>query len=121
MQEADRPHRRSQTNTTQCGSDNSLLHSLVRVLSTIKLVRHTLRNDTAYEIVSHGEAGFLTLPGDVTMLAQYLRQIDQERERLLEMSLAAYRRMSTHPTWDQSFERVRDFLQSLVRNSWDTH
>lgn len=71
----------------------------------------------AHEIVSHGEAGFLTLPGDVTMLARYLRQIDQERERLLEMSLAAYRRMSTHPTWDQSFERVRDFLQTLVRNS----
>jgi glycosyltransferase involved in cell wall biosynthesis len=70
----------------------------------------------AHEIISHGEVGFLTLPGDVNMLARYLRQIDQERERLLEMSLAAYQRIRRHPTWDQSFARVRDFLQSLVEN-----
>jgi glycosyltransferase involved in cell wall biosynthesis len=68
----------------------------------------------AHEIVSHGEVGFLTPPGDADMLARYLRQIDQERERLLEMSLAAYKRISTHPTWDESFGRIRDFLQSLV-------
>ena len=68
----------------------------------------------AHEIISHGEAGFLTPPGDANRLAGYLRQIDQERGRLLEMSLAAYNRVSTHPTWDQSFERIRDFLQSLV-------
>jgi glycosyltransferase involved in cell wall biosynthesis len=68
----------------------------------------------AREIVSHGEVGFLTPPGDADMLAQYLRQINQERGRLLEMSLAAYKRISTHPTWDQSFGRIRDFLQSLI-------
>jgi glycosyltransferase involved in cell wall biosynthesis len=69
----------------------------------------------AHEIINHGEVGFLTLPGDVNMLARYLRQIEQERERLLEMSLAAYKRIRTHPTWDQSFARVRDFLRSLIR------
>ena len=68
----------------------------------------------AHEIISHGEAGFLTPPGDANRLAGYLRQINQERGRLVEMSLAAYKRVSTHPTWDQSFERIRDFLQSLV-------
>ena len=68
----------------------------------------------AHEIISHGEAGFLTPPGDAGTLAGYLRQINQERGRLLEMSLAAYKRVRTHPTWEQSFERVRDFLQSLV-------
>jgi glycosyltransferase involved in cell wall biosynthesis len=68
----------------------------------------------AHEIVSHGEVGFLTPPGDAGMLAQYLRQINQERGQLLDMSLAAYKRISAHPTWDQSFGRVRDFLQSLV-------
>lgn len=68
----------------------------------------------AHEIVSHGEVGFLTPPGDAGMLAQYLRQINQERGQLLEMSLTAYKRVSTHPTWDQSFGRIRDFLQSLV-------
>lgn len=70
----------------------------------------------AHEIISHGEVGFLTSPGDVNMLAQYLRQINQDRDQLLRMSLAAYKRISSHPTWDQSFARVRDFLQSLVRD-----
>jgi glycosyltransferase involved in cell wall biosynthesis len=70
----------------------------------------------AHEIISHGEVGFLTPPGDANMLARYLRQIDQDRDRLLKMSLAAYQRISMHPTWDQSFGRIRDFLQSLVRN-----
>src|SRR5207248_2498950 len=55
----------------------------------------------AHEIIRHGEVGFLTLPEDVNMLAGYLRQIDQQRERLLEMSLAAYQRIRMHPTWDQ--------------------
>lgn len=68
----------------------------------------------AHEIVSHGEVGFLTPPGDADALAGYLRQIERERGRLLEMSLAAYKRASAHPTWDQSFGRVRDFLRSLV-------
>ena len=70
----------------------------------------------AHEIISHGEVGFLTPPGDANMLAQYLRQINQDRERLIEMSLAAYERISTHPTWDQSFGRIRNFLQSLIRD-----
>jgi len=69
----------------------------------------------AHEVVSHREAGFLTPPGDANMLALYLRQIDQDRERLVEMGLAAYKRVNAHPTWDQSFGRIRDFLESLVR------
>ena len=68
----------------------------------------------AHEIVSHGEVGFLTPPGDANMLARYLRQINQERGQLLEMSLAAYKRISRHPTWDESFGRIRDFLRSLL-------
>jgi glycosyltransferase involved in cell wall biosynthesis len=69
----------------------------------------------AHEIVSHGEVGFLIPPGDADMLALHLRQIEQDRERLFEMGLAAYKRVNMHPTWDQSFGRIRDFLQSLVR------
>jgi glycosyltransferase involved in cell wall biosynthesis len=68
----------------------------------------------AHEIVSHGEVGFLISPGDADMLAQYLCQINQDRERLLRMSLAAYKHISTHPTWDESFSRIRDFLQTLA-------
>ena len=34
-----------------------------------------------------------------------------DRDRLRAMSLAARRRFDTHPTWEQSMERVREFLQ----------
>lgn len=70
----------------------------------------------AHEIVSHGEVGFLTSPGDANMLAQYLYEINQDREQLLRMSLAAYERISMHPTWDESFSRIREFLQTLAEH-----
>ncbi|HKQ03799.1 MAG TPA: glycosyltransferase family 4 protein [Blastocatellia bacterium] len=75
----------------------------------------------AHEIVRHGEVGFLTPPGDAETLAGYLRRIQQQPEQLLEMSLAAYHRSRAHPTWQQSFLPVRDYLQSLAGNrgrSW---
>lgn len=70
----------------------------------------------AHEIVSHGEVGFLTSPGDADMLAQYLCQINEDRGRLLQMSLAAYKRIGAHPTWDESFSRIREFLQTLAEH-----
>ena len=74
----------------------------------------------AHEIISHGEAGFLITPGDARALARYLLEINQDRERLLEMSRAAYERVNMHPTWDESFGRARDFLQSLANNRMKT-
>jgi glycosyltransferase involved in cell wall biosynthesis len=68
----------------------------------------------AHEIVRHGEVGFLTKPGDEEMLAGYLRELDQDRGRLVEMSLAAHQRVAAHPTWDESFAVARDFLQSCL-------
>jgi glycosyltransferase involved in cell wall biosynthesis len=68
----------------------------------------------AKEIITHGENGFLVDPGDAEALAQCLRSLMQDRQRLLEMSLAAYRRAATHATWNESAARVRDFLQGLL-------
>jgi glycosyltransferase involved in cell wall biosynthesis len=68
----------------------------------------------AHEIVRHGEVGFLTEPGDAEMLAGYLHDLDEDRGRLVEMSLAAYQRIALHPTWDESFAAVRDFLQDRL-------
>jgi glycosyltransferase involved in cell wall biosynthesis len=70
----------------------------------------------AHEIVAHGVTGFLTPPDEPNSLAQHLRHLDQNRDQLFEMSLAAYQSIHKHPTWDQSMARVRDFLQSLDRN-----
>jgi glycosyltransferase involved in cell wall biosynthesis len=68
----------------------------------------------AHELITHGTEGFLLTPGDADGLAHYLREIAEDRERLLQMSLAAHRRISAHPTWDESCGRIRGFLQSLV-------
>ncbi|MGQ0591820.1 MAG: glycosyltransferase family 4 protein [Gammaproteobacteria bacterium] len=68
----------------------------------------------AREIVGHGREGFLVAPGDVDALTRHLRLLVADRELLLRMGLAARRRAARHPTWDQSFERARIFLRSLV-------
>ena len=68
----------------------------------------------AKEIITHGENGFLVDPGDAAALAQCLKTVMTDRQRLLEMSLAAQRSAATHPTWNESAARVRGFLQSLL-------
>jgi glycosyltransferase involved in cell wall biosynthesis len=68
----------------------------------------------ARELITHGEEGFLLSPGDVDALARYLQEMNQDRERLLRMSLAALRRIDAHPTWAESFGRIRGFLHSLI-------
>jgi glycosyltransferase involved in cell wall biosynthesis len=68
----------------------------------------------AHEIVDDGREGFFVAPGDVDALSGHLRLLVADREQLLRMGLAAWRRAERHPTWDQSFTRVRDLLCSLV-------
>lgn len=73
----------------------------------------------ARELITDGHEGFLLSPGDVNALALYLRRLSRDREQLLRMSLAARSRLDAHPTWSESFGRVREFLQSMV-NAGDT-
>jgi len=61
----------------------------------------------AHEIVGHGREGFLVAPGDADALTRHLRLLIADRELLLRMGLAARRRATSHPRWDQSFERAR--------------
>jgi glycosyltransferase involved in cell wall biosynthesis len=68
----------------------------------------------AHEIVEHGREGFLVAPGDAEALTRHLRLFCADRELLLRMGLAARRRAARHPTWDQSFERARSFLRSVI-------
>ncbi len=68
----------------------------------------------AHEIITHGQNGFLVDPGDATALAECLKTLMTDRQRLLEMSLAAQRRAAAHPTWNESTAQVRGFLQRLL-------
>jgi len=68
----------------------------------------------AGEIITHGRDGFLITTGDSIALAQHIHELHLNRAHLLQMSLAAYRRYTTHPTWAESTECIRKFLQTLV-------
>jgi glycosyltransferase involved in cell wall biosynthesis len=68
----------------------------------------------ARELICDGQEGYLISPGDTSTLAHCLREVAQDRERLLQMSLAAYRRINAHPTWAESLGRIRVFIQTLA-------
>jgi glycosyltransferase involved in cell wall biosynthesis len=69
----------------------------------------------AHELITHTEHGFLVAPGDAATLSQHLHTLQQDRQCLRRMSLAAYQRAQLHPTWAESAGRVRELLQSLAR------
>jgi glycosyltransferase involved in cell wall biosynthesis len=75
-------------------------------------------NGAARELITHGENGFLIEPGDSEHLAEYLKMLAVNRDRLAEMSLTARQRYNQCPTWDQSAAAAREFLQKM-RNRRD--
>jgi glycosyltransferase involved in cell wall biosynthesis len=68
----------------------------------------------AHEVVDEGREGLFVAPGDVDTLSGHVQALVADRELLLRMGLAARRRATRHPTWEQSFGRARDLLCSLV-------
>jgi glycosyltransferase involved in cell wall biosynthesis len=70
----------------------------------------------AGEIITHGRDGFLVPSGDATSLARHIRTLIEDRERLVQMSLAAHQRGLDHPTWAESAECIRRFLKAWVNS-----
>jgi glycosyltransferase involved in cell wall biosynthesis len=68
----------------------------------------------AREIISHGENGFLLPPDDPRTLAHHIRILNEDRTCLLQMSIAARQHYESHPTWRESTERIRQFLQRFA-------
>jgi glycosyltransferase involved in cell wall biosynthesis len=66
-------------------------------------------------LIRDGSNGFLIAPGDAGRMAERIRALVRDRQLLLRMSLEAFQTASSFPTWDQSTERMRDFLVSMVR------
>lgn len=66
------------------------------------------------EWITHGVNGYLIEPGDIQALASALDELNANREKLAEMSLAARRRYLQHPTWEQSMGQVTNWLEDLV-------
>lgn len=64
----------------------------------------------AKEIVTHAEDGYLVNGHDPAFLASVLSKLALDRGFLEQLGLQARRRAMQHPTWEQSMERVREYL-----------
>jgi glycosyltransferase involved in cell wall biosynthesis len=65
----------------------------------------------AREVITPGQDGFLVAPERAEEIAACLAGLAADRQRLVELGLAARRRYLAHPTWEGTAARIRDFLQ----------
>ncbi|MEW6529439.1 MAG: glycosyltransferase family 4 protein [Thermodesulfobacteriota bacterium] len=68
----------------------------------------------AHETITHGRNGFLVAPGRHDQVATHVLDLSQDRERLVQMSLAALERYGQASTWEQTGTAIREFLLELV-------
>jgi glycosyltransferase involved in cell wall biosynthesis len=64
----------------------------------------------AREVITPGQDGFLVTPEREEEIAACLGGLVADRQRLVELGLAARRRYLAHPIWDETAARIRDFL-----------
>lgn len=70
----------------------------------------------AREVITHGRNGFLVdFPGGED-LRGYLTRLYRHRNELRDMSAAALDTFVNFPTWEQSMEKVRLFMEELREN-----
>lgn len=69
----------------------------------------------AVEIVREGENGFLIEPGDLKGLAHALTHLAGDAGKRVELGLAARATFDNHPTWEESFNVARAFLEARVQ------
>jgi len=67
-------------------------------------------NGGAREFISDGETGALVEPDDLNRITNLLAKWASDREKLAELGVAALNCAASHPTWDQTFESVREML-----------
>jgi glycosyltransferase involved in cell wall biosynthesis len=68
----------------------------------------------AGEIIEDGVSGLLVTPGDVQGLADRVGQLAADRSKLAEMSLAARRRFTVFPRWEESMRQIRQYLLDVA-------
>lgn len=65
------------------------------------------------EIISDGQDGYLILPEDAKTLADRLSALANDRELLTRLSINALKRYRQQPRWDETAEKIREFLQKM--------
>lgn len=73
----------------------------------------------ARELITHGENGFLTPPGDAAALAACIDALAGDRVLLARMSQAALARYARQPTWDETTTSIREFLLAVAGRGRD--
>lgn len=68
----------------------------------------------AGEIIEHGQTGYLIEPNDSNALAAHVSQLASDRELLTQLSLNARKRYIKQPSWNETANQIRKFLQSLI-------
>jgi glycosyltransferase involved in cell wall biosynthesis len=68
----------------------------------------------AGEIISDGVDGFLIEPGDADLLVSRLKIMNEKRDVLLQMSLAARQRYLHQPKWEESARQIHEFLTKRI-------
>lgn len=71
----------------------------------------------AGEIVRDGENGFLVAPGNVEALATCLTRLHADRALLATMAVAARRTYDRQPTWEETGEKIRAFLEKACQDA----
>lgn len=68
----------------------------------------------ASEIIIDGVDGFLIKPGDAAALANRLKVLNETRDTLIRMSLAARKRYIRQPKWEHTAGQIRQFLLKQI-------
>jgi glycosyltransferase involved in cell wall biosynthesis len=68
----------------------------------------------AHEIITDGVDGFLIEPEDSQGLGNKLRTLNEQRDVLIRMSLAARARFLRQPKWEDTASRIREFLLKQI-------
>lgn len=74
------------------------------------------KQGAAPEVIHDGVDGFTVSREDARELASRLNVLAERREVLIRMGLAARQRYLQQPTWEQTSQRIRAFLASLVHS-----
>jgi glycosyltransferase involved in cell wall biosynthesis len=69
----------------------------------------------AREIITDGVDGFLIEPENADLLASRLKVLNEKRDGLIHMSLAARERYLRQPKWIETADQIREFLLKQIR------
>ncbi len=69
----------------------------------------------AKEIIDDAKNGYLIDPEDSDKLADLIDLLHHDRQLLSRLSQSARQKYLLHPTWDESINEIRKFLQELIK------